>query len=185
MADGIVFRTEVTVELFPRAIDRLLDSPGGPTGQFVKRQAENVLRAAIPKIGSEYSSTTGKLVGDTASRKGAMKTTGKVVPAGDNSASWSVVFDHPVAFMHHEGTKQHDIGSPGKKLGNKNYPNTRAGHPIYKNRLFGARGVVTHPGTAGNPFLTNAATEVGLRPSGALRRGPTRQVPIFRSTTIG
>lgn len=177
MADGIVIRTEVTVELFPRAIDRLLDSPDGPAGQLVKRQAENVLRAAIPKIGSEYSSTTGK----PEVRSGRLKTTGKVVPAGDGSASYSVVFNHPIAFMHHNGTRPHTIGSPGKRLFNPNDP-VRSTSP---RSPFAARGVVSHPGTAGNPFLTNAATEVGLRPSGALRRGPTRQVPIFRSTTIG
>jgi hypothetical protein len=177
MADG--FQLKFSVEIFPQVVDHLLDSPDGPVGQHVRAAAEDVERAAALRVGTEYSGTTGKY---TEARSGRIRDSGKVEPAGDGSAVYIVSFEHPIATMHHEGTVPHTIGADGKRLYNPNDP-VRSQAP---RSPFRARRQVTHPGTTGNPFLTDAARDVGLRSSGQLRRGSTRQVSIFRSVdTIG
>lgn len=177
MAD-IQFRTDVRVEIFPDVVNRLVDSPGGPVGRLIQHTCEVLLQSARTRVGDQYSGTTGR---PTEVRPGRLKDSGEVRSIG--GANHSVVFNHPIAFMHHEGSQPHPIGGEKQKLGNKNYPNTRAGHPKYPNRLFFAYGPVDHPGHAGNPFLTDAAAELGLRASGELRRG-TEQVPLFRSKSF-
>lgn len=177
---GEFIRIDAKVEIFPDRVDKLLNTPNGPVGQMVKSAAERVLQAAPQFIGTEYSGTTGK---PKEPRSSHLKDAGSVQPS--QGSSWSVVFDHPAARVHHQGAAEHPIGSNEKVLGNSLYPNTRDGHPRYPNRLFYAVGEVTHPGHDPNPYLIKAAEQVGLRASGALRRGPTDTNPIFRTTTLG
>lgn len=161
---------KVSVELFPDRIDQLTNTPTGPVGTLINQTADALLAAAIPKIGTRYSDTTGKA--EPGRSSGRIRDSGSVVSIG--GSSYAVVFTHSVAFLHHEGSRSH-IYSKDQWYINKNVPSTR------HNTAFRRHGFVpfSHPGTTGNPYLTDAATDLGLRPSGALLRGkrPTR---LFR-----
>lgn len=169
---GVSIQVKTSIEIFPERINRLLDSPHGPVGRAAKATAEVVLEKAKPLIGTRYSGTTGKV---TDNRTGRIKDSGSVVSIG--GASWSVVFNHPIAFMHHEGKRtDYPIPKSGDTylLKNPNDPSRTEGG------TFRAIGPVTWKGkTSGNPFLTKAAIAAGLRPSGTLLRG-ARPAPIFR-----
>lgn len=166
-----------SLEIFPQRINALLDSPTGPVGVAIQQQAEALLEAAKPLIGTTYSGHHPE--------NPPMSSTGSVVSIG--GSAWAVVFNHPAAFVHHEGTAGHPIKATKVITDKKNRtrilpmfrdsptPTGTRGEP------FGPAFNVQHPGTTGNPFLTNAAIQIGLRPSGGLKRGK-RLAPIFRSS---
>lgn len=163
MADFEI-QTTINVEVFPDVVDRVIDSPNGPVGQVVERVAQRLLIGARNRIGSRYS---GHHPGPL------MKDTGKVVPVG--GAAYAVVFDHPKAFLHHEGKRSgYPIGDQGQRLSNRNDPSRSQGGPFF------AIGPVTWKGeTGGNPFLLDEAKAMGLRQSGSLLRG-NRPTKLFR-----
>lgn len=169
---SIDFKVAMTFEIFPDKVDRLMNAPDGPIGQATKAAAEEVLKYAKLNIGSTFGGHhPGPRLADT----------GKVIPTG--SSAWVVSFSKPtadgkynVAVLHHEGTAGHSIGEPGKVLVRKSP--LPAGHGKNANGFF-RRGVVQHTGTLGSPYLTDAVSTVGLRPSGTLLRG-SRPVQIFR-----
>lgn len=169
----ISFNVKVSIEVFPEQIDRLLDSPDGPVGILVKGAADEVLKFARLNIGDTFGGHhPGPRLADT----------GKVVPIG--GAAFSVVFDKPtadgkynVALLHHEGTVGHPISAKSRKK-----PLFRASPTPTSNIYpdpFGPALNVKHPGHGGNPYLRDAADQVGLRPSGTLLRG-RRPAAIFR-----
>lgn len=164
----IEFETILTLEVFPDKVNQLLDSPEGPVGRAIKFVAEVVLNAAKPRIGDRYS---GQHPGPR------IRDTGRVEPIG--GASYAVVFDHPIAFLHHQGAPAH--GMPPKTSGRSRY--YRAGPGVVTSSgdtVFGpTSGPIAHPGSPGNPFIRDAAEAVGLRPSGQLRRGQ-RPADLFR-----
>lgn len=163
MAD-IEIQTTLNVEIFPERVDALVDSPTGPVGQAVERVAQRLLIGSRNRIGSRYS---GHHPGPR------IKDTGRVAPVG--GAAFAVVFDHPKAFLHHEGKRSgYSIGKQGQRLSNRNDPARSQGGPFF------AIGPVTWRGdTDGNPFIVDEAKAMGLRLSGSLLRG-NRPTKLFR-----
>lgn len=170
MADAITLHAKVSVELLPDRIEQLTNTPNGPVGQAVEHAAQVVLVGARARVGDRYS---GQHPGPH------IKDTGKVVPIG--GASFAVVFEHPVAFLHHEGKQSgYQIPKSGRSyiLSNK-FDSSRS-----QGGKFRARGPVIWRGsTSGNPFIRDSAEAAGLRMSGSLLRGnrPTR---LFRLRPI-
>lgn len=159
---------KTSIEIFPDRINRLVDSPGGPVGRHVNSAAQKLLGVARDLVGKRYSGTTGKV---TDGRPGHLKDAGRVVPTG--GASHAVVFDHPIAYLHHEGASSH-VYSKNQWYINQHI-STRHDTPFRRHGYI----PFSHPGTDGNPYLTNAALKVGLKPSGSLLRG-ARPTSIFR-----
>lgn len=163
---AIAIHAKVSVEIFPKRIEQLTDSHNGPVGRMVEHAAQVVLVGARARVGDRYS---GQHPGPR------IKDTGKVVPIG--GAAFAVVFDHPIAFLHHEGKRSgYQIPKSGTSyiLSNKFDPSRSQGG------RFRARGPVIWQGsTSGNPFIRDAAAAVGLRASGSLLRG-NRPTSLFR-----
>lgn len=168
----IEFNVKTSIEIFPNRVNALIDTPEGPVGQLVKTAADAILQAAAPKVGTRYSGTTGKV---TDGRSGHIRDSGSVVSIG--GAAYSVVFDHPIAFLHHEGKSTgYTIPQSGGRYRLTNpYPGTRSNGGQFKT----TGPVVWRGDTSGNPFLADAADEVGLRSSGQLLRG-RRPASLFR-----
>lgn len=162
MANLIDIRTEVTITLFPQVLDNLLFNPSGPVSTRTKAVAERVLAAAIPRVGMKYSGTTGR---PREARPSRLKDSGKVVHQQDSD--WSVVFEHPIAFLHHEGTAGHTYNS-----GFFYNPNadTWTNSP-FDDGHFALKGPFSHPGTKPNRFLTDAARSIGLTVRSPSARG--------------
>lgn len=163
---------KVSVEIFPENIERVTDTPDGPVGVLVKGAAEELLKFAKLNIGDYFG---GHHPGPRLADTGTVESIG--------GASYAVVFDKPsadgrynIALLHHEGASGHEIGAPGKILVRKRP--LPAGYGKNANGFF-RRGAVQHPGHEGNPYLVDAASTVGLRPSGTLLRG-SRPARIFR-----
>lgn len=168
MADGLDFSFRITI--FPDVIKRLTDDPTSPGARAGRETADAIHKAAIPLIGTKYSGTTGKPKEPRSSR---LKDSGEV---RQERNGWVVVFDHPIAAAHHQGTPEHDY--PARKAVYSNrHPKT------WKNatKRFHKYGPFTHPGTDANPFLVEASEQVGVRGSGALKRGTAGPFPVFRS----
>jgi hypothetical protein len=171
MAD-IEVNLKTSIEIFPDRVNALIDTPDGPVGVVVRQAAEAVLQAAIPKIGTRYSGTTGKV---TDGRSGRLRDTGRVESIG--GSAYAVVFDHPIAFLHHEGKSS---GYTIPITGNRYSLTNPHGGTRSNGEQFSAIGPVIWTGnTSGNPYLRDAADEVGLRSSGQLLRG-RRPASLFR-----
>lgn len=173
MADPL-FSFKFSVEIFPDKVNQLLNSPNGPVGLLVQDVAEDVLQRAKQNIGERRFS--GHHPGPSLADAGQVEQTGgaaRIVTFSkrDNTGRWDV------ALLHHEGTTSHPIGAPGKFL-IRNEPLPAGNQPWNVNGFF-ARQEVTHPGTEGNPYLTDAADAAGLRRSGTLLRGQ-RPAQVFR-----
>lgn len=161
---------KITIEIFPQR----LNEPGGAVNEAVKAAADDLLEAAIENIGDEYGGHHPQSIASS----------GRVEPTG--SGAYEIIFDlerdgYPIAVIHHDGADPHDMPARGN---NKN-PYYRNGPGKVTSRgdtVFKSLGPIEHPGSDGNPFLTNAANESGLRPSGGLKRGE-RLARIFRVIT--
>lgn len=172
MASDIVITSKFSIEFFPDRVQRLLDSPDGPVGAHVQRAAKKVHEVSQGLIGPRgYSGTTGR---PKEARSGPLRSSGSVVNIG--GAAWSVVYNHPIAFIHHNGATAHSYSAG--LFYNRN-PGTWRNSP-FNDGHFALKGPFQHPGSKANPYLTKAAAQVGLRSSGSLMRGRTL-TPIFRS----
>lgn len=169
-------RVEFTLEIYPQKVQQLVDSAEGPVGRYNKILAEAVLREAIPRIGTRYA-------GHHSGTR--LRETGRVENIG--GAAYMVRFNHPIAYLHHVGAQPHTI-SPSRAtgMGRKGPLPVTSGPPVATKRRgahfegFWSKTTVNHPGSPANPYLTDAAAQIGLKPSGALLRG-TRLTPLFRS----
>lgn len=160
----IEFRLQT--EIFPQRVQQMIDDPNGPVSLRVKAAAEAVHDQASRNVGSTYP-------GHHARRR--LKDSGEVAK-GAQGNSWIVAFKHPIALLHHEGSAAHSIGAPGKILYRKGPGRVTS----WGATIFFRKQAVNHPGTTGNPFLTNAVEQVGLQRSGALKRGKQGPFPIAR-----
>lgn len=165
MPDG-VFVKEFRVTINPRA-RQIMTAMADPQ---VASAAKKVLDVARPLIGSRFS-------GHHPERGRRLRDSGAVVRQGPGS--YAVVFTHEIAMLHHEGSRSHSITARDSRI-----PMFRASPTPTSNKYsdpFGPALRVRHPGTDGNPYLTNAARKVGLRLSGSLKRGTAGPFPIVRS----
>lgn len=167
---GLDIQVHFTLEILPNRVKDMMDTPGGPVGRYVESVADILVGAAAARVGDRYS---GHHPGPS------LKDSGRVEPAG--GSGFNVIFDHPVAFLHHEGKSSGYPITPHNSKGilaNQNNPARSGGGTFF------AKGAVTWTGqTQGNPFLLDAAEELGLRASGALLRG-SRLTPLFRTRKI-
>lgn len=161
------------ITIVPERIQDIIDNPSGPVGQKAQRYAEQALDIAKNNIGTRYS---GHHREGAQARDRLLKESGRVIPGRQGrGASRVLIFEHPIAFLHHEGAQPH--GMPQKFLDDIPSVYIRRGPGGYR---FGpTRGPINHPGTDSNPYIRNAAIQLGLKPSGALKRGQ-RIGPVFR-----
>lgn len=164
MAAGISLQTSFTFRLFPKPVEDMVNSPTGPISVRVKQAAEKLLEVANTKIGTRYSGHH--------SREKKLAESGMVLKAGAGP-SWKVLWNHPIAKLHHDGSPPHSIGNPGQRLSNPRSPARQQGGPFF------ARGPVGHPGTHPNHYAEDAAQEIGLTLSGSILQG-TQLVPLGR-----
>lgn len=156
------------VTLFPERIAQIVNNPSGGASRLVERTCRSIVEKAKPLIGTRYS-------GHHAGRGRQLSNSGKV--QHNRGASWSAVFEHPIAVIHHEGASPHTMP---KKIGGFYYRNGPGVVTSKGDTVFGPRrGPISHPGHKGNPYLTTAAKEVA-RAAGALRRGTAGPFPVFR-----
>lgn len=135
-----------TVMLDPAAVDRMIVDPTGPIQQGLGRIAEEVRAVARTKAGRSDKKEGPHLQDSLRVRK------------TNNGTGYEIgVFESPIvgyAFYHHEGTDPHSIDPiPPNKFLVFYWP--KAGRVVYLRH-------VDHPGTAPNPYLTEALAEVYL-----------------------
>lgn len=155
------------IEVFPDRLVSAVNSPSGAINGAVISAASALLTAARPLIGQRF-------IGQHPGKQ--LRESGRIERISDTSPAYQVIFTHPAAIIHHQGSKPHDIGRAGQRLF-RNGPGTvgRGGQT-----KFSAKGPVHHPGHAANPYLIRAAQSIGLRQSGALLRG-SQLTPIVRT----
>lgn len=156
------------VTVFPDRIRDKLDSPDSGVAVKTQEAAAALVERASSVIGvrrysgqSPYSRTYGHL-----------KDAGRTEP-GDGSAT-RIIWDHPASRVFHQGAGGHAIGADGKVLFNPEDPARTEGGPFFAKRE------VFHPGTAGVPFIVDAANQLGYQMSGALFQGSAGPFPIVR-----
>lgn len=167
--DAITFR--FSIDVFPAAaLLRDIETLASPV---IRRTSDQLKDLAASKVGRRYSGTNNNKDGRTS----RLAQSGKVVQG--SGLGWSVIFEHPAAAAHHNGVSDHGY-DPGFYR-NKN-PNTWTKSP-YRDNHFQVMSLTgfTHPGNAANPFTLDAARELGLRSSGALRRGTAGPFPVVRA----
>jgi hypothetical protein len=170
-------KIEVRVQLDRAAFEAYAQNPSGPVSTANQGLARQVLNACIQFIGTRYS-------GHHVGRGPRLADSGHVEHQG--GSSWGIVFDHPIAVYHHEGTPGHEI-HPKKSIpkfgGRKALARKGPGVVTSSDDTeFLSFRTVNHPGTTENRFLDKGARAVGLRPAGALKRGTTGPFPVFRGS---
>jgi len=139
----MAFAKSARVTIDRSALKRLT-GPNGPVDADARAKAVKVARIARTLVGVSPGPQGGRLrssIRVSPSRRPAWN-----VEAGRNPRV-------PYAYMHHQGTRAHDIGSPVFIFG--------VGWR-YIGRSPAGRGK-KHPGTKANPYLTEAARRVGLK----------------------
>lgn len=162
--NGIDIQMKLTVN--PGVLNSMFNDKNGFVGSIVQLNANAVLAQARANVtGRRYSGHHPGL---------RLADSGRIQPTREDPSgpSWSVVFEHPIAVVHHQGSVGHSIGSPGRRLTNLNIDARSAGGPFH------AIGPVFHKGANANPYLINAAKTVGLRLGGALRQGQSIAFPV-------
>lgn len=174
MADG-VFVKEFRVTINPRARQIMTAMVDPQVGAAAKK----VLDVSKTLIGTRFS-------GHHPERGRRLRDSGAVVRQGPGS--YAVVFTHENAMRHHEGSPAHTYSATRTRQTKTGktviIPMFRDSPTPTSNKYsdpFGPAFKVKHPGTDGNPYLTNAARKVGLRLSGSLKRGTAGPFPIVRS----
>ena len=118
------------VILYDGPMDYLLNNPNGPTGRVLRKKGSYVLKAAKAQVGV---------------RTGALKQSIHQRHLRDSRGQYvRIGSDKPYALAHHEGTRPHRI-TPNRAQALKF---TARGAVIYA-------GVVNHPGTKANKYLTD------------------------------
>lgn len=143
----------VSIEFFPNRIRSIISDPDEMVSTRIHEVAVVVHRKSQTLIGSRY---TGHHGGEL------LKNSGGVVKVGTGS-DWGVRYDHPAAKLHHDGAKPHGISPVRAKYMYRSGPGvvTSSGSSTFGPRV----DTVSHPGTKPNPYLANAARQVGLKSS--------------------
>ena len=123
------FQGPSLVKFSHKEMHHLLDDPKGPVGQHLRRIGLQILVGARSMVGVR----TGKLKRSLYMRQG-LRGRVQYVEVGATDSK---------AFMHHEGTKRHDIRSDTGRILRFNV----GGKVVYVRK-------VDHPGTKPNPYLT-------------------------------
>lgn len=166
-----------TIEIFPDKVAAFANDPSGPGSLAINAKAQEVLARAKENIGTRYSGHH---------PFPHLRDSGRVVKSSTGGPDWKVVFQSPgangqLAVLHHNGAGAHTIPLGAKGTLYRNGPDVvdRQGRTVF-GRLMRPPHGVSHPGSKPNPYLTDAAAQVGLRRSGALLRGSTL-TPIVRT----
>lgn len=145
MADGErLFRVD------PRALADVLRGPQGPVVRHLAVRVERVRQAARTQVG--YSRDIGFSPGiQSQQRRGHLRDTilTRQLVDGKGDLVWIVGTDHPIARMHHEGTRPHRI--EGNPILAFFWPKAAGG--ANQGRMF--LRYVNHPGTRPNRFLAD------------------------------
>lgn len=168
---AVDFEFKFQIDIHPERLQQVVDAPNGKVSQAIRQTSERLMTTAASRIGKKYSGTNNNHDG----RNGRIAQSGKLVQG--SGSDWRVIFDHPAAAAHHNGASDHEYG-PGFHI-NK-HPNTWTNSP-YRDNHFALKGPFSHPGNAANPFLLDAARQLGLRSSGALKRGTAGPFPLVRA----
>lgn len=172
MADNFLeFNMKITIDR--GKFERETFGNGSKLDNNVRAAADAVLNQAQQYIGRR----SGNLFSGHHPSQGHIADSGKVINSvtqrgsGQFGLVYLVVFDHNAASAHHEGAAPHIISPHGIVM--KNPSQGAGGIPAtYKgNGIFRAKNAVEHPGCAPNPYLTDAAKDIGLTPAGGLLRG--------------
>lgn len=139
------------VRIDPRKLAALINSPEGPAIRRTLIVADMLISAAKPRIG--YNEAKGPGLG---ARGGAVHLRDtlvkRLVRDGRGISVW-VGSSHPIARIHHEGTRPHEIVPKNGRFLVFYWP--KVGRVVFLRR-------VQHPGTRPNPFLVDAARGLGL-----------------------
>jgi hypothetical protein len=138
MASKVVIRAE--------ALAALLRSPDGPLGRHIITLAERVQELAKEQVGVSDNNEGGHLR-DTIVKRVVQEGAGIAVYVGSS---------HPIALIHHEGTRPHQI-----------LPNKASVLAFEVGGQVVFATVVNHPGTAPNRFLTDPLRTVMASISGS------------------
>lgn len=143
--------TEGYVRFDDTAITQFLNSPDGPVGRHTAEVAEQVRQRAAPKVGVSASGHGIGASGAQQHLRDALITR----PASDEKG-FAVLVGAEIghALFHHEGTAPHVIRP--RNVTFLRFPSTPGGSAFVFARQ------VNHPGTRPNPFLVDAARELGL-----------------------
>lgn len=143
----------VSIEFFPNRIRSIISDPDEMVSTRIREAAVVVHRKSRTLIGTRYTGHHGGSL---------LKDSGNVVKVGTGS-DWGVRYDHPAAKLHHDGARPHGITPVRAKYMYRSGPGvvTSSGGQVFGPRL----DTVSHPGTKPNPYLVNAARQVGLRSS--------------------
>lgn len=133
------------VQLDSRAIADLLRGPQGPTARYLSLLAERVQVAAKRRVGYDANKPPGEQGGahlrDTIVKRITVSLGGVEVLVGS---------EHPIAYLHHEGTEPHEIRARNASVLHFTLPD---GTEVFVRS-------VHHPGTRPNRYLTDAMKEV-------------------------
>lgn len=138
-----------TLAIDARALDRIMRSPDGPVVRHAMVVGEQVKDRARQRVGV---SNPAQRVTRSGGAQHLRDTIVKRMVEDGRGVAVLVVAEAPHATFHHDGTDPHPI------------------RPVRARalRFVGSRGQVVfaqhvqHPGTKANPFLVDAATDVGL-----------------------
>ena len=144
---GVEELGRVTVHMDAAAIREFVNNPSGRVVALFRRNAEEIAVIARDRVGDKYAGVQPPKAGRKPLRESIFTRFSFV----DEGFHFEVLADNPIAFMHHEGTSPHYIYP-------NNYPKGRlrwvaiGGEVVYAH-------IVLHPGTAPNPYLTDALAE--------------------------
>lgn len=137
-----------TLSIDSRALQQVLNSPDGPVARHLMVVGDMVKDRARQRVGvSSPAQRVTRAGGGQHLRDAIVK---RMVPA-PSGVEVRVVAELPHARYHHDGTEPHTITPVRAKA----LRFTVGGRVVFAVR-------VQHPGTRANPFLTDAAADVGL-----------------------
>lgn len=140
-----------SVRIDTRKLAALMRSPQGPVIRRVLVIADQLIAAAKPRIG--YQADKGPGLGSAGGALHLRDTLFKRFVVDAQGAAVWVGSSHPIALIHHNGTKPHEIVPKTGRFLVFYWP--KVGRVVFVKR-------VQHPGTKPNPFLLDAARSLGL-----------------------
>lgn len=154
--------TQGTVRIDPRKLAALMRSPSGPVMRRAIVVADLLVEGAKSRVGYNVEKEPG--LGSAGGGQHLRDTiTKRFVPEGGGISIW-IGSSSPIARLHHEGTKPHEIVPRNGRFLVFYWP--KIGRVVFLKR-------VNHPGTKANRYLTDAAHALGLAvvPSGRSTSG--------------